>query len=172
MVRKALLFGSLVFALVYGGLVVINVVDVARKGTDEEQIRRTVEDMRQASLDGRDGGVLEYVSDGFRLPEGYSGVPAPFSSDKGRVGDFIKQATVDSLDMKVSSVAIQDGLAMANVAASGRLSLPPLLNGYEFNFPEMQIEFRKESRKRLLIVPDPTWAVIRVHGVSAADAIR
>lgn len=171
MVKKAVFFGVLTVALIYGVLVVVNAIDVSRKGSDQDQIRRAVEEMRQASLDGREGGVLKYISNAFRLDDEFSGTPNPFSSDKTRVADFIRNATVDSLQMNVESVDIQDGLALANVPVSGKLSFPPLLNGFEFNFPDMQIEFRKENRKRLLIVPDPTWAVIRVHGISA-DAIR
>lgn len=169
MVKKVVFFGVLAITLVYGILVVINAIDVSRKGSDEEQIRKAVEEMRQASLDGRDGGVLEYLSKYFELPGGLGTAPSPFASDKGKVADFIRKANIDSLTMATESVDIRDGIALANTPAFGSLSLPPLLNGYEFNFPDMQIEFRKESRRRLLIVPDPTWAVIRVHGVSTSN---
>jgi hypothetical protein len=171
MVKKAVLFGALAVALVYGVLVIVNAIDVSRKGTDETQIRAAIEEMRQATLDRREGGVLEYLSDVFKMPGSFGGQSA-FSSDKSKVGDFLRKATVDSLQMDVESLDIQDGIALANVPVSGQLSLPPLLNGYDFSFPDMQIEFRKEMRKRLLIVPDPTWAVIRVHGISAEDVSR
>ena len=83
----------------------------------------------------------------------------------------MKNATIETLTMKTESVKVQDNLAIADVPASGTISYEPFFSSFEFNFPDMQIEFRKEIRRRLLIVPDPTWAVVRVNGVSAEGAL-
>jgi hypothetical protein len=74
--------------------------------------------------------------------------------------------------MTTGSVDVQGSSAVANVSAIGTLSYEPFLSNYEFSFNDMQIEFRKESRKRLLLVPDPTWVVVRVHGISADGLSR
>ncbi|MDQ2985384.1 MAG: hypothetical protein M3R13_01525 [Armatimonadota bacterium] len=167
MVKRAVFFGLTALALVYGLLVLVNAIDVSRKPSDEEQIRAAVEEMRQASLEGRDGGVIEYLSDAFELPAGMGAPAGPFNSGRDQVAKFIKNAKVETLEMKTDSVAINGASALANVVTAGTLSYQPFFDSYEFGFPDMQIEFRKETRKRLLIVPDPTWAVIRVHGISA-----
>ncbi|MEO7453526.1 MAG: hypothetical protein ABIV13_02040 [Fimbriimonadales bacterium] len=167
MVKKAVFFGACAVALLYGILVLVNVFDVSRKPSDEDQIRTAVEEMKKASLDGRDGGVLEHLSDKIVLPEGMGSPAGPFNTDKEQIGRFIKNATVSSLEMTTESVDIQGPTAYANVTAVGTLSFEPFLSNFEFNFPDMQFEFRKETRKRLFIVPDPTWAVVRVHGISA-----
>ena len=172
MVKRVLFFGICALALLYGILILINVVDVSRKPSDEEQIRAAVAEMREASLDGRDGGVLEYISDSFELPVGLGTPEGPFNSGRDQVAKFIKNATVSSLQFDVKSVDIQGGIAFANVEAVGTLAYEPFISNYEFSFPDMQIEFKKEARKRLMVVPDPTWAVVRVHGISADDVNR
>jgi hypothetical protein len=167
MVKRAVFFGVCAAALLYGILVIVNVIDVSRKPSDEEQIRNAVKQMKEASLAGRDGGVLEYLSDSFELPAGMGSPDSPFNSGRDQVGRFIKNATVSSLEMTTDNVDIQGPSAYARVDAIGTLSYEPFLRDFEFNFPDMQIEFRKETRKRLFVVPDPTWAVVRVHGISA-----
>jgi hypothetical protein len=172
MVKRVLFFGVCALALLYGILILVNVVDVSRKPSDEDQIRAAVAEMRDASLEGRDGGVLEYISDSFVLPEGMGSPESPFNTGRDQVGRFIKNATVSSLEMTTGSVDVQGSSAVANVSAIGTLSYEPFLSNYEFSFNDMQIEFRKESRKRLLLVPDPTWVVVRVHGISADGLSR
>lgn len=167
MVKRVVFFGACALALLYGILVLANVVDVSRKPSDEEQIRKAVVEMRQASLEGRDGGVMEYLSDSFELPAGMGSAEGPFNRGRDQVARFIKNAKVSSLEMTTTSVDVQGGTAFANVNAVGTLSYEPFFSNFEFSFPDMQIEFRKETRKRLLVVPDPTWAVVRVHGISA-----
>ena len=170
MVKRVLFFGACALALLYGILILVNVVDVSRKPSDEDQIRTAVDEMRKASLEGRDGGVLEYLSDAFELPVGMGSPESPFNSGRDQVARFIKNAKVSTLEMTTKSVDVQDGTAFANVQAMGTLSYEPFFSSYEFSFPDMQIEFRKETRRRLLVVPDPTWAVVRVHGISADGA--
>lgn len=167
MAKRALFFGVCAMALLYGVLVLINVVDVSRKPSDEDQIRAAVAEMRQASLDGRDGGVIEFISDSFELPPGMGSPAGAFNTGRDQVARFIKNAKVSSLEMTTSGVDVQGATAIADVDAVGTLSYEPFFSNYEFRFPDMQIEFRKETRKRLLVVPDPTWAVVRVHGISA-----
>jgi hypothetical protein len=170
MVKRALFFGIATLALFYGVLIIVNVVDVSRKPSDEEQIRAAVAEMRDASLEGRDGGVLEYISDSFELPQGMGSPESPFNTGRDQVARFIRNAKVSSLEFNTRSVDIQGRTGFANVTAVGSLSYEPFFNNFEFRFPDMQIEFRKETRRRLLLVPDPTWAVVRVHGISAEAA--
>ena len=171
MVRRAVFFGVCIFALLYGILVVINAVDVSRKPSDEQQIRDAIEEIREASIEGREGGVLQYISGSFELPAGIGSPEGPFNRGRDQVERFMKNATIETLTMKTESVKVQDNLAIADVPASGTISYEPFFSSFEFDFPDMQIEFRKEIRRRLLIVPDPTWAVVRVNGVSAEGAL-
>jgi hypothetical protein len=171
MVKRTVFFGACIFALLYGILVIINAVAVSKKPSDEEQIRNAIEEIRKASLDGREGGVLEYISGSFQLPEGIGSPESPFNRARDQVERFMRNATVETLTMNVKDIKIEDTLAIADVPSSGNLSYPPFFTNFEFNFPDMQIEFRKEMRKRLLIVPDPTWAVVRVNGISAENSL-
>lgn len=172
MAKKALFWGVCTLALLYGILIVVNVIDVSRKPSDEEQIRAAVEEIKAASIANQPGGVLEYISKSFVLPEGIGTPESPFNSDRDQVARFLRNAKVETLQMDIKSIDVQQATAYANVNTVGTISYEPFFSSQEFNFPEMQIEFRKESRKRLFLVPDPTWSVVRVHGISADGVMQ
>jgi len=150
-------------------LLVVNFVAVRSKPDDEAQIRAAIEEMRVASLENKPGGVQKYLSESFELPEGVVSGEGMFDNPKAQVATFIRKANFSELKIGDIKVQITQGAAIATVHASGSLSYPPLPNEFSFDFPEMQIEFKREMRKRLLVIDDPTWSVVRVFGVRLED---
>jgi hypothetical protein len=149
-------------------LIVVNVISVAMKPGDEAQIRQAIAEMRQASLESRPGGVQEYLSESFEMPED---VPpgSPFENARGRVGSFIRRARFEELEISDIRVEISGKAAVAFIHAKGSLSYPPVPAAFSFDIPDLQVDFRKETHTRIFVVPDPSWVVVKVSGITAAD---
>ncbi|MGI8924572.1 MAG: hypothetical protein ACR2HJ_11155 [Fimbriimonadales bacterium] len=150
-------------------LLLVNFVAVRSKPDDEAQIRAAIEEMRVASLENKPGGVQKYLSESFELPEGVASGDGMFDNPKARVATFIRRANFSELTISDVKIQVAGGAAIATVHASGSLSYPPLPTDFSFDFPEMQIEFKREMRNRLLLISDPTWSVVRVFGVRLED---
>ena len=149
-------------------LIVINVISVAMKPGDEAQIRQAIAEMRQASLESRPGGVQEYLSESFEMPED---VPSgsPFENARGRVGSFIRRARFEELEISDIRIEISGKAAVAFIRAKGSLNYPPVPAAFSFDIPDLQVDFRKETHTRIFVVPDPTWVVVKVSGVGQQD---
>lgn len=150
-------------------LLLVNFVAVRTKPDDEAQIRAAIEEMRVASLENKPGGVQKYLSESFELPEGVASGDGMFDSPKAKVATFVRKANFSELAISDVKIEVTGDAAIATVRASGSLSYPPLPTDFSFDFPEMQIEFKREMRNRLLLISDPTWSVVRVFGVRLQD---
>ncbi|HWP32062.1 MAG TPA: hypothetical protein VNK96_10130 [Fimbriimonadales bacterium] len=144
------------WALVIGGICIllvlaVNVVLILMKPNDEAQIREAIEEMRKASLEHRPGGVLERLSNQFRLPEPYSEeVPNP----RYEVSRFIREAKITKLEIKVNSIEISGDSAIAKC----RLTTDLTFRGIRFNYDgPAELEFQRETKRRLFIIPEPVW---------------
>lgn len=145
-------------------LVVINIVAVMNKPNDETQILQALEEMRVASVEGRPGGVLEYISDSIELPtqpeDQWMG-----RSPKAQIARFLRQADIRSVEISDTKVELHGELAQ--VACSVRADLTyPAFGDVPIAFDRVVIEFRREASRRLFVVPDSTWRVVRFQPVS------
>lgn len=144
------LIGSFGIFLVFA----INVIDVMRQDDDETQIRTAIEEMRQASLKGQSGGVLEWMSKKFELP-------APYGDKTVRplaeVSSFIRNAEIQTLEVKVDTVEVSGDVAIANCTINTDVTYQSF--PFKYNGP-VQIEFRKETHRRLFIIPEKKWQVV------------
>jgi len=145
-------------------LVVINIVAVMNKPDDKTQILQALEEMRVASVEGRAGGVLQYISDSIELPvepedQWYGRSP------KGQIARFLRQAQIRSVEINDTKVELYGELAQVTCSVRGELSYPAF-GDIPVAFERVVIEFRRESSRRLLVVPDYTWRVIRVQPLS------
>jgi len=147
---------SVFWVLVIGALCVVlvlavNVVLILMKPSDERQIRDAIEGMRLASLERRPGGVLEKLSLQFTLPEPYDeNVPNP----RFEVGRFIREAEIAKLEIVVNSVEISGDSALAKCKLTTNLTF----QGFRFRYDgPMELEFQRETRRRLWIIPEPVW---------------
>jgi len=165
--RPWLIAGTMVLVAL-GVLFAINIVAVANKPSDETQIREALEEMRIASIEGRAGGVQEYLSNSFELPEDAPQEGGLLSGPKAKVADAIRKSKVSTLTLSNITVDISGNTAIAhcNVNAEFQyMMLPPV--AYSAN--DIQIEFRKEPRRRLFVIPDPKWLVLKFSNVRFSD---
>lgn len=147
-------------------LIIVNVIAVTQKPSDKEQILAAIEEMRQASIDGREGGFLEHLSQSFELPGDWPGRAA--RTARNTVAKAIADAKVRSLEVNNIRVDIAQDTAVATCDVSttfSYLTFPEV----SLNFKDVQIEFRREIRKRLFVVPDPTWLVVSFSNVTPED---
>lgn len=145
-------------------LVVINVIAVMNKPDDETQILQALEEMRIASIEGRPGGVLEYISDSIQLPvetedQWYGRSP------KAQIARFLRQAEIRSVEIADTKVELHGELAQVTCSVKADLSYPAF-GDVPIAFDHVVIEFRREASRRLFIVPDSTWRVVRFQPVS------
>lgn len=145
-------------------LVVINIIAVMNKPDDKAQILQALEAMRIASLEGRPGGVLEYISDSVELPDQpenqwYGNSP------KAQIARFLRQAEIRSIEISNTKVELYGDLAQVTCSVRADLYYPAF-GDMPISFNNVVIEFRRESSRRLLVVPDSTWRVVRFQPVS------
>lgn len=145
-------------------LVIVNIVAVMNKPDDETQILTALEEMRVASIEGRPGGVLEYISDSIQLPVGTE--DQWFGrSPKAEIARFLRQADIRSVEIKDPKVELYGELAQVTCSVSADLSYP-MFGDASLSFDNVVIEFRRERSRRLFVVPDSTWRVVRFQPVS------
>lgn len=144
-------------AIVIGG----NVVGVMMKPGDEAQIREAIETMREASLAGRPGGVLEYLSDSFQS-EWTEGDFEGFVNPKAEVGRFLRQARVTRIQLSDLEIQVEGDKAQVTCSMDADFELASMKNSYK---GPLQLVMKREPTKRLFIIPDPTWKVTYAGGV-------
>ncbi|GIV02664.1 MAG: hypothetical protein KatS3mg015_1494 [Fimbriimonadales bacterium] len=149
-------------------LMVVNLVAVLQKPSDEEQIRIALEEMRQASLEGRAGSVLQYISDSIELPALSPEQELYASSAKSQIARFLRQAKITRLEFKDVSIRVEGSTAFVECAIEADLSYPAL-GELSPRFPRVVMEFRREEGKRLLVIPDPVWRVVRFQPIQLSD---
>jgi hypothetical protein len=163
MKRPPWVWASLAIAIGVAVLLIVNLVAVAMAPSDETQIRAAIETLRVASIEGKSGGVQQYLSDAFQLPEGISAEGGFLSSPKAEVAKFIRQAKVNKLDVTVRKISINGAEAYAMCDIS--FDLAYLTQQFSQTIGAVRIEFRKEPRRRLLLIPDSKWMVLRFGNI-------
>lgn len=150
-------------AIVVGG----NIVGVLMKPGDEAQIREAIETMREASLKGRPGGVLEYLSDSFQS-EWTEGDYDGFVNPKAEVARFLRQARVTRIQLSDLAIKIDGDKAQVTCSMDADFEVAAMKSSYQ---GPLQLMMKKEPTKRLFIIPDPTWKVTYAGGVDM-DSLR
>jgi hypothetical protein len=151
--RPAWVYAIAVGVLAIIVIIVINVVQILMKPGAEEQMRLAVLEMRDASLQGKPGGVLEHMSQSFRLPPPYDSMAT--SSHLAEVGRWIRRAEIRSLEVTDIEAEVfgSQGVVHAHVSADVGNPYP-----FSYNGP-IEINFRKEVHRRLFIIPEERWLV-------------
>jgi hypothetical protein len=149
-------------------LIAVNYIAVLNKPADEKQIRDAIEEMRIASIEGRPGGVQEYLSARFELPEGTPETGGLFQSPRAKVADAIRKSDVESLQIENIRIEISGATAVAHCDVSAKfqyLTFPPV----DYAANDIQIDFRKETVRRLFIIPESKWLVVGFSNVRFSD---
>ncbi|MCL6624665.1 MAG: hypothetical protein K6T17_08645 [Fimbriimonadales bacterium] len=140
------------------GLLMINLVVVLwDRRPDEERIRAVLESMRQASLEGKPGGVLEWVSQSFQTPIGDL---EEYRSPRAALADALRRSDVESLTLKGVEVEVAGDAARVRCEVDARISY--MGREITFNGP-LELEFRREIHRRLWVIPEGRWMVVSAH---------
>src|SRR5579862_4069605 len=116
------------------------------KTSDSEQIVAALNESIKASKEGRPGGVLDKLADGFQINN------QTFTS--GQIADFIKkrQPTVDVL--QPLPVVTDDN---AQIVSNVRVTVNILGGNHAITVPDVDIHFRREDARAWLIFPIHSW---------------
>jgi hypothetical protein len=137
-------------------LVVVNVVQIASRPGDGAQIAAAIEEMRQASLAGRSGGVLEHMSKSFELPPQFgeqSGNPL------GEVTRWVRQAQIQRLEVSDVQPEIYGSTAVAKATVQTDFQVLSIAFGYD---GPVEFHFKKEVHRRLLVIPEAKWMLVSI----------
>jgi len=149
-------------------LMLINLVAVLQKPSDEDQIRIALEEMRQASLAGKPGGVLHYISDSIELPALSPEQELYATTAKRQIARFLREAKITRLEFRDVQVRVEGATALVECAIEADLSYPAV-GDISPRFPKVFIEFRREQGRRLFLIPDPVWRVVRFQPIQLSD---
>lgn len=136
-------------------LMVVNVIAIVSKPSNETQIVNTIEQMRKNSLEGKSGGVLEFLSESFEIPPPYS--QEIDGSALQLVKQFIRNAKIKRLEIKDVKPEVYGKTAIARGTLDTDLEY--MGRSFVYNGP-IEINLRKEEAKRLFVLPDSKWLVI------------
>ncbi len=152
--------GFVIFGIVV--ILIVNVIQVAMKPDPTEQMHAAVLEMREASLKGQAGGVLEHMSRSFRLPAPYDEAA---SNQLAEFSRWIRQAQIERLEITDlrPEVRGETGIVTAHVNAAVGSPFP-----FSFNGP-VEIRFRKEVHRRLFVIPEEKWLVESFGDIDMAN---
>jgi hypothetical protein len=133
-------------------VLVLGYASTRPRTTDSEQIVAALNESIKASKEGRPGGVLDKLADGFQVND------QSFSS--GQIANFIKkrQPTIDVLQ-PLPVVTDDDAHIMSPV----RVSVNFLGGDHGITVPDVDIHFRRESARAWLIFPVHTWHMTKIN---------
>ena len=133
-------------------VLVLGYVSSRPKKSDSEQIVAALNDSIQASKEGRPGGVLDKLSDGFQVNSQ--------SVTTGQIADFIKnrKPTVDVL--QPAPVVTADD---AHIISPVRVSVSFLGSDHGITVPDVDIQFHRETARAWLIFPVSTWRMTKIN---------
>ncbi|MHB8637528.1 MAG: hypothetical protein ACYC96_13750 [Fimbriimonadaceae bacterium] len=121
------------------------------KESDSEQIVAALNDSIQASKDGRPGGVLDKLADGFKLNDQ--------TVSTGQIADFIKKRR-PSIDVLQPLPVVEDDVA--HIVSPVRVSVHILGDDHGITVPDVDIQFHRETARAWLIFPVRTWHMTKI----------
>ncbi|MCH8273443.1 MAG: hypothetical protein IH851_01470 [Armatimonadetes bacterium] len=137
-------------------LVGFNVVAVMIKPGDDEQLRRAMEEMRQASLDGKPGGVLQRLSESFELRTAPDEIA---QNPRSMIARFIRDADISELTFSDITTEVEGDTAIVRCNLKTDLTY----QGYSWRMDSpIAVEFRREVERRLFVIPEGKWKVVEV----------
>ena len=120
--------------------------------SDSEQIVAALNDSIKASKEGRPGGVLDKLADGFQVNN------QSFSS--GQIADFIKKHKPSVSVLQPAPVVTDDD---AHIISPVRVSVDFLGSDHGITIPDVDIQFHRESARAWLIFPVSTWHMTKIN---------
>lgn len=150
--RPAWVYAVAIGVLAIIAIFAINVIQILMKPGAEEQMRIAVLEMRDASLQGKPGGVLEHMSQSFRLPEPYNDMA---TNQRAEVARWIRRAEIRELEVTDIRVEVYGKQAVVHAHVRADVGNP-----YPFSYDgPIEINFRMEVHRRLFVIPEEKWLV-------------
>ncbi len=153
--RPAWFWPSIIGGTAILTVLVINLIAIFNKPSNEKQIANTIEQMRINSIDGKSGGVLEVLSESFSIPEPYASQME--GSALQMVKTFIRNAKIRKLEITNVKPEVYGNTAIARCNLNTDLEY--MGRSFVYNGP-LEVNLKKEQTKRLFFLPDPKWLVI------------
>lgn len=139
------------------GLVVALIAVLVLRSTlfgpnDRQLIDSAIQESIQASRDGRPGGVLEYLSQSFRINDQDPG-------SRRNIAQFIKQSKPE---VKLSTYEpVIDGNT-ASIVTDAAVNIDYLGMKMDGTLKNVKIVLQKEQGTKWLVLPDRQWRIVSV----------
>ena len=151
-------------ALVIGGLFVLSV----DRRSDEEMIIQALNDSIEASMEGRPGGVLDFLSDKLRV-SGYDNIP------KAQIAKIIRD-NKPQVTVKNQTVTILPDGETAEIVSDVQVKADIKEIVFSYNLDRTlkgaRMVFKKESGRKYLIFPVKVWRLAEVDLPNDAGLIE
>lgn len=121
------------------------------RGSDADQIVAALNESIKASKEGRPGGVLDKLADGFQVNNQ--------SLASGQIADFIKKHHPDIEVLQPLPVVTADD---AHIVSPVKVSFDLLGSSHGVTVDNVDIEFHRETARAWLIFPVPAWHVTKI----------
>lgn len=120
--------------------------------SDDELIRTALKDAITASKEGRPGGVMDFISDSFKINSTNIG---------GRqVADFIKN---QKPDIKIDYHTPQFGNDIARMTSNAKVTIGGFGLSQDITLKDVTLDFKKEDARDFLLLPVKKWQLVAVH---------
>jgi len=120
--------------------------------SDSEQIVAALNDSIKASKEGRAGGVLDKLAEGFQVNNQ--------SLTSSQIANAIKKYQPNVTVLQPLPVVTNDE---AHILSPVKLSVNILGGSHDFTLKDVDIEFHRETSRAWLIFPVDTWHMTKVN---------
>ncbi|HWD41121.1 MAG TPA: hypothetical protein VG944_19895 [Fimbriimonas sp.] len=132
-------------------------LSMASRPSDQEQIRKALDDSIKASKEGRPGGVMDLMSNHLTYNE------QDTSSAMGQVAQVIKKQRPDvTVDDETASISGDN----AQITSPVDLTLEFLGQKRTFHIKDVVLKFHKEPATEWLVIPTTQWKLVEVQAPS------
>jgi hypothetical protein len=144
---------ALILLGIAAALVVVRFVVFAERKDDATLIREALAESILASKEGRPGGVMDKISEQFKLNDQQPGVR--------QIADIIRKNKPDVQVLKPDPV-VNESQGTAQIYSPVKLSLSFLNQNFDTEIPNVTIKFKREDSRQWLIFPAKQWRVTEV----------
>jgi hypothetical protein len=133
-------------------VLILGYVSSRPRTSDSEQIVAALNESIAASKEGRAGGVLDKLAEGFQVND------QSFTSSQ--IAQAIKKYQPNVSVLEPAPTITDDD---AHIVSPVKLSVSILGGNHDFTIKNVDIQFRRESARAWLIFPVSTWHLAKVN---------
>ena len=133
-------------------LLVLRLTVFAPAPNDQKEIAEALQNSIQASKEGRPGGVMDLLSDKFKINEQ---TPGSFN-----IAKFIRDSKPDITVSNTNAVVSGD---TARIDTPVHVKFSYLTQTFDQNVPNVTLVFQKEEGHKYIFFPDTEWRLTNVE---------